>query len=89
MSLRIAAPFVDAFADAAETDDSGKDYVHIRIQQRNGKKSLTTIQVRPRRFVFFRGSTRRTEEAYITYIPDVHSFGVRRGYDCLGSILAL
>lgn len=34
----------DAFADAAETDDSGKDYVHIRIQQRNGKKSLTTIQ---------------------------------------------
>ena len=35
----------DAFADAAETDDSGKDYVHIRIQQRNGKKSLTTIQV--------------------------------------------
>jgi len=36
----------DAFADAAETDDSGKDYVHIRIQQRNGKKSLTTIQVR-------------------------------------------
>ena len=37
----------DAFADAAETDDSGKDYVHIRIQQRNGKKSLTTIQVCP------------------------------------------
>lgn len=35
----------DPFVDAADTDDSGKDYVHIRIQQRNGKKSLTTIQV--------------------------------------------
>jgi translation initiation factor 1 len=34
----------DPFADAAEGDDSGKDYVHIRVQQRNGKKSLTTIQ---------------------------------------------
>ena len=22
----------------------GRDYVHIRIQQRNGRKSLTTIQ---------------------------------------------
>lgn len=39
----------DAFADAAEQDgetSTAKDYVHIRIQQRNGKKSLTTIQVR-------------------------------------------
>lgn len=36
----------DAFADAAqqEEDTSGVDYVHIRIQQRNGKKSLTTVQ---------------------------------------------
>ncbi|CAH9063417.1 unnamed protein product [Cuscuta epithymum] len=36
----------DPFAEAKE--DSGapgaKDYVHIRIQQRNGKKSLTTVQ---------------------------------------------
>ena len=34
-------------ADREENNDSaaGKDYVHIRIQQRNGKKSLTTIQV--------------------------------------------
>lgn len=37
----------DAFADAAEqeTETAGVDYVHIRIQQRNGKKSLTTVQV--------------------------------------------
>lgn len=37
----------DPFAEQVEKEDSGagKDYVHIRIQQRNGKKSLTTIQV--------------------------------------------
>ncbi|RZR98011.1 hypothetical protein BHM03_00027305, partial [Ensete ventricosum] len=37
---------VDPFADA-NADDSGagtKEYVHIRIQQRNGRKSLTTVQ---------------------------------------------
>ncbi|KAE8680201.1 Protein translation factor SUI1-like protein [Hibiscus syriacus] len=36
----------DPFADA-NAEDSGavaKDYVHIRIQQRNGRKSLTTVQ---------------------------------------------
>lgn len=36
----------DPFADA-NTDDSGagtKEYVHVRIQQRNGRKSLTTVQ---------------------------------------------
>jgi len=36
----------DAFADAAEQEENtaGVDYVHIRVQQRNGKKSLTTVQ---------------------------------------------
>mmetsp|Transcript_20015 Transcript_20015/g.60490 ORF Transcript_20015/g.60490 Transcript_20015/m.60490 type:complete len:92 (+) Transcript_20015:379-654(+) len=34
----------DPFAEAGDNEDSGKDYVHIRVQQRNGKKSLTTIQ---------------------------------------------
>lgn len=36
----------DPLADAASQEDtaSDKDYVHIRIQQRNGKKSLTTVQ---------------------------------------------
>ncbi|KAM3302513.1 protein translation factor SUI1 [Capsicum chacoense] len=36
----------DPFAEA-NADNSGagsKDYVHIRIQQRNGRKSLTTVQ---------------------------------------------
>lgn len=37
----------DAFADAANQEETtaGVDYVHIRVQQRNGKKSLTTVQV--------------------------------------------
>ncbi|XP_051134036.1 protein translation factor SUI1 homolog 2-like [Andrographis paniculata] len=36
-------PFADA--DAAESGGPGsKEYVHIRIQQRNGRKSLTTVQ---------------------------------------------
>ncbi|KAL5125839.1 Protein translation factor SUI1 [Glycine soja] len=36
---------LDPFAEAKETDAPGaKEYVHIRIQQRNGKKSLTTVQ---------------------------------------------
>uniref|UniRef100_A0A2P2LMM5 Protein translation factor SUI1 isogeny n=1 Tax=Rhizophora mucronata TaxID=61149 RepID=A0A2P2LMM5_RHIMU len=36
----------DPFAEA-NAEDSGagsKDYVHVRIQQRNGRKSLTTVQ---------------------------------------------
>ncbi|XP_006370638.1 protein translation factor SUI1 homolog 2 isoform X1 [Populus trichocarpa] len=36
----------DPFADA-NAEDSGagaKEYVHIRTQQRNGRKSLTTVQ---------------------------------------------
>nr|GMC72472.1 protein translation factor SUI1 homolog [Ipomoea batatas] len=36
----------DPFAEAnAENSGAGsKDYVHIRVQQRNGRKSLTTVQ---------------------------------------------
>ncbi|KAM9784614.1 eukaryotic translation initiation factor 1 [Syngnathus typhle] len=38
----------DPFADATKGDDclpTGKeDYIHIRIQQRNGRKTLTTVQ---------------------------------------------
>ncbi|KAL0353228.1 UNVERIFIED_CONTAM: protein translation factor SUI1 [Sesamum angustifolium] len=36
----------DPFAEA-KAEDSGagaKEYVHIRVQQRNGRKSLTTVQ---------------------------------------------
>jgi len=45
----------DPFAEAGDNEDSGKDYVHIRVQQRNGKKSLTTIQVRQCAFVLLVG----------------------------------
>ncbi|XP_075897595.1 eukaryotic translation initiation factor 1b-like [Nelusetta ayraudi] len=37
----------DPFADAQKGDDrlpGGDDYIHIRIQQRNGRKTLTTVQ---------------------------------------------
>jgi len=36
----------DPFADAKQSGT--KEYVHIRIQQRNGKKSLTTVQGLPK-----------------------------------------
>ncbi|XP_024968683.1 protein translation factor SUI1 homolog 2-like [Cynara cardunculus var. scolymus] len=36
-------PFIDIKQDP-DCGVGGKQYVHIRIQQRNGKKSLTTIQ---------------------------------------------
>lgn len=38
--------FSDPFAEATAEDSSAgsKEYVHIRIQQRNGRKSLTTVQ---------------------------------------------
>ncbi|XP_039012312.1 protein translation factor SUI1 homolog 2-like [Hibiscus syriacus] len=35
-------PFDDA--NAEDTGAGRKEYVHIRIQQRNGRKSLTTVQ---------------------------------------------
>lgn len=44
----------DPFADETETDGDaqaaikGKNYVHVRVQQRNGRKSLTTVQARLR-----------------------------------------
>lgn len=37
----------DPFADAEDFSTAGsasRDYVHIRIQQRNGKKCVTTVQ---------------------------------------------
>lgn len=38
--------WIDPFAEA-NAEDSGagtKEYVHVRVQQRNGRKSLTTVQ---------------------------------------------
>ena len=48
LSDSMASSLIDPFAEA-NAEDSGagpgtKDYVHVRIQQRNGRKSLTTVQ---------------------------------------------
>jgi len=37
-------PFAEANAEDSSTGAGSKDYVHVRIQQRNGRKSLTTVQ---------------------------------------------
>ncbi|XP_052179168.1 protein translation factor SUI1 homolog 2 [Diospyros lotus] len=45
LDVQIPTTF-DPFADA-KAEDSGagtKEYVHVRVQQRNGRKSLTTVQ---------------------------------------------
>ena len=40
--------FFDPFADVSKGDDllpaDPEDYIHIIIQQRNGRKTLTTVQ---------------------------------------------
>ena len=50
MSRPCADPFADEAAEVEEEDDNnvvkGKSYVHVRVQQRNGRKSLTTVQAR-------------------------------------------
>ncbi|GAB4846160.1 hypothetical protein Ancab_025158 [Ancistrocladus abbreviatus] len=44
LDVQIPTAF-DPFAEAKDSDAPGaKEYVHIRIQQRNGKRSLTTVQ---------------------------------------------
>ncbi|KAJ8763646.1 hypothetical protein K2173_003118 [Erythroxylum novogranatense] len=41
----------DPFAEAKESGAGGaKDNVHVRVQQRNGKKCLTTVQGLPKDF---------------------------------------
>ncbi|KAK0771287.1 Eukaryotic translation initiation factor eIF-1 [Friedmanniomyces endolithicus] len=43
----------DPFAEADEGeggDKQSQNYIHIRIQQRNGRKTLTTVQGLPKKF---------------------------------------
>lgn len=46
--IHIVLSPTDPFADASTGPDShsggSEDYIHIRIQQRNGRKTLTTVQ---------------------------------------------
>ncbi|KAK8501749.1 hypothetical protein V6N13_009731 [Hibiscus sabdariffa] len=49
---------IDPFADANAEDSGagGKEHVHIRIQQRNGRKSLTTVQGLKKEFSYNNGT---------------------------------
>ncbi|KAE8440772.1 Eukaryotic translation initiation factor eIF-1 [Mollisiaceae sp. DMI_Dod_QoI] len=48
-TLTPAYPFAEADEDTGETKQS-QNYIHIRIQQRNGRKTLTTVQGLPKKF---------------------------------------
>ncbi|KAF5358439.1 hypothetical protein D9756_001921 [Leucocoprinus leucothites] len=58
MSLQNLNPSVDPFADEGDLDlddttknvGSTAEYLHIRIQQRNGRKTLTTLQGLPKQY---------------------------------------
>ncbi|KAL4969993.1 SUI1 family translation initiation factor [Aspergillus stella-maris] len=49
MALAVVYPFAEADEDTGETKQS-QNYIHIRIQQRNGRKTLTTVQGLPKKF---------------------------------------
>ena len=64
----------DPFADATAADDSGagsKDYIHIRIQQRNGRKSLTTVQGLKKEF----NKTKILKDFKKVSVPSLFEFG--------------
>ena len=42
VEFRLSDPFADA--NAENSGAGSNEYVHIRVQQRNGRKSLTTVQ---------------------------------------------
>ena len=53
INLRSADPFADVTGSSALDSEAGgatgqrsSNLIHIRIQQRSGKKTLTTVQVR-------------------------------------------
>jgi len=49
-NLNKSDPFADdPLADSADVG-SQADYIHIRIQQRNGRKTLTTLQGLPKQY---------------------------------------
>ena len=39
-----ADPFAEAYVEDSGVGSKGSGYVHVRVQQRNGRKSLTTVQ---------------------------------------------
>jgi len=45
-------PFADSEADDFGNSSKSANYIHIRIQQRNGRKTLTTVQGLPQELDF-------------------------------------
>ncbi|KAL8366891.1 hypothetical protein RB595_003210 [Gaeumannomyces hyphopodioides] len=48
-NLKTVDPFAEADEDTGEQANA-QAYIHIRIQQRNGRKTLTTVQGIPKKF---------------------------------------
>ncbi|CAG5177928.1 uncharacterized protein ALTATR162_LOCUS8448 [Alternaria atra] len=49
-NLKSFDPFAEADEDTGQVKQTQQDYIHIRIQQRNGRKTLTTVQGLPKKF---------------------------------------
>ncbi|GAB1312146.1 Eukaryotic translation initiation factor eIF-1 [Madurella fahalii] len=49
LNLKSRDPFAEADEDSGQTTQT-QEYIHIRIQQRNGRKTLTTVQGIPSKF---------------------------------------
>ncbi|KAL1617528.1 Eukaryotic translation initiation factor eIF-1 [Diplodia seriata] len=49
-NLKAFDPFAEADEDNSENKGQTQNYIHIRIQQRNGRKTLTTVQGLPKKF---------------------------------------
>ncbi|OAR01669.1 hypothetical protein LLEC1_03982, partial [Akanthomyces lecanii] len=49
-NLKTYDPFAEADEDTGEVNKQTQNYIHIRIQQRNGRKTLTTVQGLPKKF---------------------------------------
>ncbi|PSN70065.1 putative translation initiation factor SUI1 [Corynespora cassiicola Philippines] len=49
-NLKTFDPFAEADDTGGEAKQQSQNYIHIRIQQRNGRKTLTTVQGLPKKF---------------------------------------
>ncbi|KAF1956663.1 translation initiation factor SU [Byssothecium circinans] len=49
-NLQSFDPFAEAEDSVGDVKNTSQNYIHIRIQQRNGRKTLTTVQGLPKKF---------------------------------------
>ncbi|CAI6338857.1 unnamed protein product [Periconia digitata] len=49
-NLQSFDPFAEAEDSVGDVKTTSQNYIHIRIQQRNGRKTLTTVQGLPKKF---------------------------------------